>query len=1185
VFRSFDLSISRRVAFVLALAALFCPACLPTLFGQSQSSTASVSGVITDPQGARVVGAMVTFASAEKGIIRTFKTDSSGSYSFSLLPPASYNMKVLATGFKTYEQGGVVLEVGQAGVLNAGLSVGNVDEVVQVTAEAPLLATDNANVGDQVTQKQMVDLPLNFRNSASLLFLEASNKSFLQGTQGGTVDTADQDQSLMAFGGQFMGQTGFLLDGTWNGMMAYNGLIYAASPDTVQEFKIQTNSFSAQYGMTDGNAVSVITKSGTNKFHGDVYEFIRNYALDANYYFTPGQKPHTRMNQFGATAGGPLYIPGIYRQKDRTFIFGAYEGLRLGAASAIKISTPTTAFAAGDLSALLGAQTGTDALGRPIYQGQLYNPFSSRQITVNGKTQFIRDPIPNNNIAAAGLLDTVAKNMVSYFPQPNATGANNFVASASVPTASNEMTIRVDHNLSQNARLFGRYSRKWESKVFSAPLYGASDPAGPGQTNPDNRYSLVFGYSQVLSSTLTGSVSLGFNRWVEGNISQGFPFKSSSLGLPSALDPISPFFPLVSIGSGQYLLGNANQSVSAFNAGTLGVDLVKVKGPHTLSFGYQSILSQANGGGLVHTTFNFTSAFTAGPDPNAATTGTGNAFGSYLVGAVSSGSTGTTVLPAISKHYYGWYLQDDWKAIKNLTLNLGLRYDIQFSPTIRHDNQAYFEPQQVNPISSLAGGGPYNGQLVYNSGGNRGLYGNSYTNFSPRVGFAYQVVPKVVLRGGFGIFFPSQYTGQATSPGYLQTTSLVSSLNGGINPSSTLRNPFPQGILPVIGNTQGGLTDIGQSFSATVHKRPSSYVEQYAAGVQYSLTSRDLFEVTYVGNHGLHMVISTINLNQLPPADLALGSAALTAQVANPFAGLAAAAGSACGLSGATVPAFQLMLPMPQFCDSVTNSKANVGFSNYNALNLKYTRRVTTGLTVLATYTYGKMLDDTFGSTAVGLDYTPVVRNNFDLRAEKSVDGEDIPTAAVISYIYELPYGRGKKFGSQISRPLDAVLGNWEISGISSFKKGNPIAIGGNLNAGSTFGGGQHANVVGDPNVAGPVAGNPTCAAPSKIRTVSAWFNPCAFTAAPAGTFGNAPRFFATLRNPGYNNTDLSISKWFNNDGRIRAQFRADMFNFVNHPNFGSLSSAGVTVGSTTAGALTQADIARQIQFALKIYW
>lgn len=1195
---------ARRLALIVAFAVLLFVTHSSSVSGQTVASTASVSGFISDPQGSRIASATVTFSSQDRGITRTFTTNSTGAFSFSLLPPAVYSLKVVAAGFKTYEQAGIVLEVGQAAVLNAVLSVGSVAEQVVVSGETPLLSTDNANLGSEVSEKQMVDLPLNFRGATAFLFLDSSNRWLGQGVGGGGTDTADQDLSLMNFGGQFMGQTGFLLDGTWNGIIAYNGEMYVPSVDAVQEFKIQTNSFTAQYGLTDGNAVTVITKSGTDKFHGDLFEFFRNYALDANYYFnkdngtsTPTARPATRMNQYGATAGGPLYIPGIYKQRERTFIFGAYEGLRLDSSSTMRATTPTSAMEGGNMSSLLGAQlsgaAGTDALCRPVYAGQIYNPFTTRSVvstcsTANstaGQTVEIRDPIANNNLA--GLIDPVAKDMVSYFPAPiNTNATNNFYGNVAVPTTSDEMDIRVDHNLSDTARLYGRYSRKWEAKVASAPLYGASDPAGPGQVNPNNRYSVVFGYNQVLSPTLNGSVNVGLNRFTEDNVSQGYPFKSSSVGLPGVLDAISPFFPTVNI-SNYAGLGQASQTVTAFNEGTLSADLSKVHAAHIFSFGFQGIVSQGNGGGLVHTTFTFNQSFTSGPDPNHLTSGTGDAFGSFLLGSVASGSTGTTVLPALDKHYYGFYLQDDWKTTKRLTLNLGIRYDLQFAPTMRHNDQAYFEPNEKNPISALvSGGGPYNGQLVYNSAGNRGLYQNSYVLFSPRVGFSYLATKSIVARGGFAIFFPSEYTGFAASPGFLQTTTLVASLNGGLNPSSTLSNPFPQGILPVVGSSQAGLSQIGQSFTATVHERPSSYVEQWMLGIQYSPTHRDIFEASYVGNHGLHMVLSTINLNQLPVQDLALGSAALTAPVANPFFGLAAVAGSGCGLANATVPAFQLMLPMPQYCDSVTNSKANVGFSNYNALDLRYTHRLGAGLTLLATYTHGKMLDDTFGSTSVSLDYVPVVRNNYNLAGDKSVDGNDVPNSMVFSYIWDLPVGRGKTFGSSFSKPVDAVLGNWEVAGITSLKQGGPIAINGNLNAGSVYGGGQHVNVVGNPNVAGNLAGNPGCTGPTQIRTAQHWFNPCAFQQAAAGTFGNGPRFFSNLRNARVDNTDLSLSKWFNTGDKVRTQFRAEMFNFLNHPNLGPMLNSTYSASPTSSfGSLSYADISRQIQFALKIYW
>lgn len=806
--------------------------------------------------------------------------------------------------------------------------------------------------------------------------------------------------------------------------------------------------------------------------------------------------------------------------------------------------------------------------------------------STSGQPIYYRDPIPANNIAAAGLLDPVAKNMLNFFPSPTSSTlpsqGNNFYAEQSVPTTSDEMNIRIDQNLTQNARLYARFSRKWEAKVESGDLYGSSDPAGPGQTNPNNRYSVASGFTDAFSPTLSLSVNFGFNRWVEGNVGQGLNFKSSSLGLPARIDVISPFFPTVNI-SGYGSLGLATNESTAEEEGSLSADIIKVFGPNTLSLGYMGILGEANGGFLVHTTFGFTSAFTDGPDPQHPSSGTGNAFASFLVGAANNGDTGDVELPGYSIYYHGWYVQDDWKASKTLTLNLGLRYGFQLAPVEHHNEQAYFDPEQENPISQFASGGPYYGQLVYNGPGNRYYYINSFNHFSPRAGFSYLTRNKLVTRGGFALFFPDQWAGDTTSPGFAQVTNLVSSLNGGLNPSSTLSNPFPQGILPVVGNSEGGLTDIGQYLTTSWHKRPSSYVEQWMIGFEYSPTAHDVIEASYVGNHGIKMVFGTngLNMNQLPPQYLAGGSAALNAPVANPFYDLPPAAGSSCGLSGSTVPAFQLLLPMPQYCDAVMNAKDPIAFSFYDALDLKYRHR-SHNLTVMATYTHGKMLDDTIGSSAFN-PYPEVVRNNYDLAAEKSVDPYDTLNATVVDYIYDLPAGRGQKYGANLSGPLNALVGGREVAGITSFRQGIPIGINGNLNSASVYGGGQHANVVGDPNKAGAVAANPNCSAPGKIGTAQSWYNPCAFVPAAAGTFGDAPRFFSNLRTPSYNDTDLSISKWFNFTEKVRSQFRVEMFNAFNRVNFGPPSN--VTVNSVNAGALTNADIARQIQLALKIYW
>ena len=442
---------------------------------------------------------------------------------------------------------------------------------------------------------------------------------------------------------------------------------------------------------------------------------------------------------------------------------------------------------------------------------------------------------------------------------------------------------------------------------------------------------------------------------------------------------------------------------------------------------------------------------------------------------------------------------------------------------------------------------------------------------------------KLVVRGGGALFFPDQWAGDPTMPGYTQTTSLVSSLNGGLNPSSTLSNPFPQGILPVVGSSLGGLTNVGQNLSTSVFKRPSSYVEQWMFGLQYSLTPRDMIEVDYVGSHALKFVLSGLNLNQLPPSNLGLGNSALTAAKANPFFGLAPVAGSGCGLAGATVPAYQLMLPMPQFCNTVTNAKANVGFSFYDALNVKYQHRLSNDLTILGTFTHGKALDDTIGGSAFEVFYSQVVRNNFNLAQEKSVAYADTPNAMVVSYIYSLPVGKGKLIGSNWGKRTDAVFGGWQVAGDTTFDEGEPMGISANLNAASVFGGGQHAQVVGNPTVPGPVSANPNCNAPTKLRNITYWYNPCAFTRAAPGTFGNAPRYFSNLRRPPYYDTDISLSKWTNLSDSLRMQFRAEFFNAFNHVNLGPPTNTTPDTGSV--GSIVFADIARQIQFAAKFYW
>src|ERR1700722_2716824 len=913
--------------YALVVIVLFVLAGSRSLYGQNQEVAAALNGTVTDPTGLPIDGARVTLASAQNGILRSYTTQGGGLFSFSLLPPAVYSLEVEQTGFKDYTQKGITLGAGQTAQQNVRLTVGATSEKIEVTAESPLLNVDNANISSNIAAKQLVDLPLNLRNVISLAELNSSVSNTAEEQvvgAPGISGSADQDVSFLNFGGTFFGTAQYLLDGSWDTRVDWGGVIYVPSADAVQEFKIQTNAFTSQYGFSSGNVVNVVTKSGSNQIHGDAWMFYRNSAYDARYYFNNGNQPAFHRDQFGATIGGPIV-------KNKLYFFGYYEGLRQATPATFVGSMPTAAERTGDFSALLGNQAGTDYLGRPIFAGEIYNPFSTRQVTCGGidsvtgdnvskcpagaTTEFIRDPISGNiasgtgvtNVVPSALTDSLASSIATgnYWPQPNTTALfNNFTAASSAGAHSNEYSARIDYNLSTNDRLWGRWSQKYEQKINFPTYYGASDPGGPGVVAPNNRYSANVGYSHVFSPTFALSANLGVNRHVEQSTTQSLGFKSSTLGLPSFIDAIAPSFPEVQPQSYSALGAQAglDNYIVPQTLWTGSVDFTKIHGKHQLGFGFMDIWARIDGGHYANTVLQFQTTSTAGPDPENATALTGDGFASFLLG-VGSGNdnTGFNKFPATDKQMIGWYLQDDWKVTPKLTVNLGMRYEIQTAPTERNNDQEYFNFTATNPISTAVGTN-YPGELVFNSSGNRGLYNTSFQNFAPRIGAAYQLRDKLVLRGGYGIFFVPNYYGQGPNTGFSQGTPWVTSLNSGLNPFTTLSgNPslpcsngattiacqsaFPNGEVAPTGNTLGGLTDVGFGLNPVIDPvRHSPYTQQWMGGVQYALTNDDLIDIAYVGNHGVHVLSQYLEWDEIPASALAQGNALLN-QVPNPFFG------------------------------------------------------------------------------------------------------------------------------------------------------------------------------------------------------------------------------------------------------------------------------------------------------------
>jgi len=1187
------------------------------LYGQgSQAITATLSGTVTDPAGLAVSGAKVTLTSPERGISWKYSTEVTGGYTFTLLPQSVYTLEVGAPGFKVYRQEGIALVAGQAATQNVSLVVGAVTQTIEVTSQAPLLNADNANISADVVGREVAELPLNFRSVISLTMLSSSVSNTAEEQvvgAPGISQSADQDISFLNFGGTFFNTAEYLLDGTWDTRVDWGGVIFVPSVDDVQEFKVQTNAFTAQYGWSSGNVVNVVTKSGSNQFHGDGFLFYLNSAMDANYFFNNAAnqpKPAFTRKQFGGTIGGPI-------RKNKTYFFALFDGLRSATPATFVGTMPTSAQEGGDLSAFLGTTAiGTDAEGRPIYPGQIYNPFSTRPITagtmdpVTGLTPnasgYIRDPIAGNLLTTGcGIssnptlcpLDTVAHNFLQYYPAPTNSSllVNNFTGAASAAAHSNEYSGRVDENFTDADRIFVRWSQKYQQKINFPTYYGASDVGGPGVVAPNNRYSADLGYNHVFSPTFNMSGNVGVNRHVEQSMSQGDGYKVSTVGLPSWIDGLSPIFPWVEVHgySGLGAPTNLGTYLSPQTMITSSLDFTKVKGKHTLAFGAMDVSAQLDGGHVLNSEFDFDPSTTGGPNPQSPTTGTGNGFASFLLGTGVGTGTGVNAWPATHKSLFGIYLQDSWRAARKLTLNLGLRYEIQTAPTERHNAQEYFNYSATNPIQAQETGTavPAPGEIVFSSPSHRGVYDTDYKNFAPRIGLAYQLRDKLVLRGGYGVFYVPAWYNQGDNTGYSQTTSWVNSLNGGLNPYTTLSGAagamcwngtaaipctgaFPTGERAPTGNSLGPLTSVGYGSSGTHPIRPSPYVQQWMMGFQYSITNNDLVDISYVGNHGTNLLTGGAQWNATPDADLALGTGLLNA-VPNPFYGASDMPGSSCGLNLPTVRQGQLDLPYPEYCSVYEGAGgALVGMSNYNALEATYTHRWHSGLDLNISYTYSKFLDDVQGSS--GWAFPGNGNNTMDpyhFRTDYSVDVSNIPNSLVVYYTYELPFGKGKQMGAGWGQPVNAVLGGWQWSGILTAKSGLPISIGPVTGVGAGVNGfNQRPNIV--PGVS-PVPAN---------QSIADWINPAAFSQPAPYTLGDCPRFLSNFHAPQYFDWDMGIQKYWNFSEHKRLQFRFEMFNALNHPDFMEPNNSLGNVGHGF-GAITGAYPARSVQVAGKFYF
>ncbi|MDQ6700505.1 MAG: carboxypeptidase regulatory-like domain-containing protein [Acidobacteriota bacterium] len=1131
------------------------------------AQTASVTGRVTDPSGGVVPGAKLTVQSIESGIATAVETNSDGYYSIPALQPGKYNLTATKPGFVTLKQTSLELEVQQTARIDLTLQVGAVSESIEVSAQAVLLESETATVGQVVATRQISELPLLGRNPYALAMLVPGVRP------ASGVNNVPIDQiSTVSFviNGQRASQNEFLLDGAPNTAPSQNQPVINANPDSVQEFKVETNSYSAEYGRAAGGIFNVVTKSGTNQPHFSAYEFFRNDKLNANDYFAnaSGQpRAPFKFNQFGGTVGGPVVLPKIYNGRNRTFLFGSAELVRFIQGLVFTGTVPRPEQLAGDFS---NARNAAGALVT------IYDPLTT-QPTANGG--FTRTPFPGNRIPAERI-NAIARNISKFWPAPNSTGnpftgVNNFNRTDANRVDKNTYSVRLDHSFTDNNRVFTRYS--YDDTPFNrAAPYGLSNPASPGTGRPQvfTRSNAVIEDTHTFNPTLLSSVRYSFTRLVNHREAFSSGFDIATLGLPANLQAqigepaafpgiavtgysVTSSIPNIVVGgtlgaTDIIRLGNSSHALQ----GTLTKNLTR----HTLKAGgeFRAIQFNNQQTGGQSTGFTFSPQWTQGPNPNTSSATAGLALASFLLG-IPGGSVSPALPLAQTNKYFGTFFEDRWKVTQNVTVNLGIRWEYETPRTDRFNQLTNFDynakpPLQV-PGLDLKGGLTFvgvNGQPRYQANPDR-------NNFSPRIGIAWKVTPKTVIRTGAGIFYGS-ITGVGTgsgafgSSGFEATTQILASLDG-VTPIVNFANPYPQGLNAPTGSSQGLATLLGQSITFYDRGNRQPYSEQWNFNIQRELPASLLFEIGYVGNRGLKLPQNR-QLNQLPDSALALGDA-LRQQVPNPFFGLI----SAGNLAQRTVARAQLLRPYPQF-DTVTSALGDWANSSYHALETKLEKRYSKGLSVLASYTWSKMMDYGIGSFA-GEDLSAGGFQNWNnLRAEWSPSLLDMTHRFILNAVYELPFAKNwKGVGGK-------ALGGWQVAGIVSLFSGGPLGVTASVNNTFSQGGGQRPNWTG----VNPRLDNPT---PQR------WLDIAQFSTPPAYTFGNSPRTFNGTRSDGTRQVDFTLSKNTRFHERFNVQFRAEFFNILNTPRF---APPGSSFGSPQFGVVSsQGNQPRILQFALKL--
>jgi hypothetical protein len=1141
---------------------------LPGVFAAvGLSQTAQLTGTVSDSTGSVMPSAKVVATNIETGVARDSVTNEAGNYLITALLPGRYRITAEATGFKQIKREPVVLAVDQVGKIDFTMEVGETRDSVTVEASAVLLDSATSTIGAVVENRQVMELPLNGRDPLDLLGLAPGIR--IQGGFGGKNGSWGNFSS----NGGLANANVVMVEGLALDLAQMNAPSFVPPVDATEEFRVQTNKFSAEYGRTAGAVVNFSIKSGTNDFHGSAYEFLRNKVLNANnFFFNRAGNPRAPLiqNQFGGSVGGPI-------KKDKTFFFANWEEYRIRQVSPSVTTVPTALERTGNFSQTLNSAGNLIAIADPLTTHQLSDG------------TYVRDVFAGNVIPPARM-SNVARNVVQIYPQPNSAGnpfthVNNYATVGGGGNNEHQIVSKLDHNFNARWKAFGTFSRIWASQFNTDPLgYKVNLTRQATYT----RTHATASATAVLNPGLILELHSGFARYDSPSVPYALGFDITTLGFPQSLADQTQIksFPafniagLVSVGS----TSSAGLSLVDLNSWGQRASMTWVHGAHSMKFGVDYRIQQLNQfqQNSLEPAFQFSNQMSA-INPLRLDSNSGVPLASFLMGYMQSASVGKSERLANERQYLGLFFQDDWKISRKLTMNIGMDYGLEFPITERYNRKMWFDRSAQLPISQQVGF-PVTGGFRFADNDTRSPYDLYTKQFGPRFGLAYQLFPHTVIRSGFGMFWIpaaiTEVTGDVRAPAWAISTQAIASLDNGITPYNTLDNPFPQGILTPPGGSAGLNTLVGQNAAANQRYFHTGYMQQWNFDIQHEFSRELVVEALYAGSVGVGLPAQWASqMNQLPDAYLSQG-AALQQQVPNPFAGVVTSG----PLSLPTVQRGQLLRPFPQFQTLYVEGDP-LGHSSYHSFQLQAKKRF--GSTILGVaYTISKAMGDTESRSdwleggAQGTSMGFMDPNNRSL--DRSLAVADTPQRFVFNYTVELPFGKGKALLNNLGA-MDRLVGGWQLTGVYTAQVGGPVAVGTPTNLTGTF------NAVTDvygsyssnsrPNNNGQSA--KLSGAP--VDRLNQWFNTSVFSQPAPFTYGTAGRTLPDVRWDGINNLDFGAFKnnRFGHDGRFNLQFRAEFFNIFNHPRFGI---AGMQLGNATFGVVSsQANQPRLIQIALKL--